>query len=302
MRPTDVSPFIGAISAIRLSNYRSYFSTVDDQDLYACYQWNGELSRSFLPLIHLVEVTLRNAYHKALSAYYSQAHTGVMSDSYRWYLHTNFAWGSQKTLEKAAGGKLNLPSSKPDDVVSKQTFGFWTNILAEPSTPWGTVLPNVFPNTTKSWSLGKHRDSLTCRKRLINDLRNRISHWEPVWKQSDLMEERILRPGSAPLRVYAPATTNPSQSISRLMLIHDRTVSFLEMMNLDLANAYKDSYSHEHFVWVCSEAGLESFRGYERRKEMSMTNAKRSFSSIMASKSILTINNGKTRVRIQPLG
>lgn len=302
MRPTDVSPFIGAISAIRLSNYKSYFATVDDQDLYSCYQWNGELSRAFLPLIHLVEVTLRNSYHRALSAHYSQAHTGVMSDSYRWYLHTNFARGSQKTLEKAAGGRGVLPTSKPDDVVSKQTFGFWTNILAEPTTPWGPVLQVVFPNTTKNWSLGRNQDFLTCRKRLINDMRNRISHWEPVWKQSDLMEERILRTGSSPLRVYAPATTNPTQSIARMLLIHDRTMSFLEMMNRDLANAYKDSYSYEHFAWICSEAGLESFRGYERRKQMSMSNAKRSFSSIMASKSILTVTNGKTRVRIQPLG
>lgn len=302
MRPTDVSPFIGAISAIRLSNYNSYFSAVDHQDLYACYQWNGELSRSFLPLIHLVEVALRNAYHRALSAHHSQVHTGVRSDSYRWYLHTNFVRNSQKSLEKAANGAANLPTAKPDDIVSKQTFGFWTNILAEPLTPWGVVLGSVFPNTTKSWVHGRNRDFLTCRKRLINDLRNRISHWEPVWKQPDLMEERILRTGSSPLRVYAPATTNPAESIARLQLIHDRTVSLLEMMNRDLSNAYKDSYSYEHFVWVCSEAGLESFRGYERRKQMSMTNAKRSFSSIMASKSILTVTNGKTRVRIQPLG
>jgi len=297
LRPVDVRPTLNALSPIRLGNYKTYFNTVDDYDLYGCYQWNGELSRSFLPIIHLLEITLRNAYHRELSRHHSVIVQNNRVDSFEWYNHV-------KLTNHSAGSIRNTLRSrnKPDDVISKQTFGFWTNILSESVTPWGTVLKNIFPNVTRNWAHRSNRDWLEARKLVINDLRNRIAHWEPIWKLPDLMEERILRPRAAPLKVMSPAPTNAEQSIARLRMYHDRIVALLHAVDPDLSGSYLDSYTNEHFLWVCSEAGLASFRACERRIEVSASIGRRDLLRFMRGKTIVTVVNGGQRMRLYPMG
>ncbi|MDC6379927.1 Abi family protein [Pseudomonas graminis] len=297
MRPADIAPTLKALSPIRLGNYFSYFNAVDDFDLYACYQWNGEVSRSLLPLIHLVEVTLRNAYHRELSRYHSGVRLGRPQDSFDWYNHVRLSPHSQRAIAKVLRTR-----TRPDDVISKQTFGFWTNIFSESTTPWATVLKDVYPNATRNLAHSSNRDKVEARKQLINDLRNRIAHWEPIWKLPDLMEERILRPRAAPIRLVKPAPTNPEQSIERLRLIHDRMISLLDTVDPLLAHNYQDSYTYEHFMWVCSEGGLVSFRASQRRQELSLTVAKRDLARIMRGNAIVTVTNGRQLMRIHPLG
>lgn len=297
MRPFDIAPVLNALSTIRLGNYKTYFNTVDDYDLYGCYQWNGEVSRSFLPVIHLLEVTLRNAYHRELSRYHSLAVQGISADSFEWYNHVRLSDHSKKSIKNTLKTR-----TKPDDVISKQTFGFWTNILSESITPWGTVLKDVVPNTQRNWAHRSNRDWLEARKLLINDLRNRIAHWEPVWKLPDLMEERIIRPGAAALKVVSPAPTNPEQSIARLRMYHARIVAVLDLVDSKLSGSYLDSYTNEHFMWVCSEAGLASFRACERRKEVSPSIGRRDLLRFMRGKAMVTVVNGKNRMRLYPLG
>ncbi|RON55956.1 Abi family protein [Pseudomonas frederiksbergensis] len=301
MRPLDVDPFIKALSTPRLRNYRSYFNAVDDHDVYACYQWNNEVSRSLVPLIHLVEIVMRNAYHKELSRFHSQRLNQPIVDSMNWYDHLSLTkhndGGLSKTLKK-----LKKKSSFTDhDVVSNLTFGFWTNISKETNTQWGVVLPLVFPNTNRNFSLAKNTDWLEARVGLVNDIRNRISHWEPIWKRGDLMEERVIRPGSAPLKVAHLAPTTPEQSIQRVNTEYDRTLSLLAMMDKDLAAGYTDSHNHEHFKWVCSEEGLSSYRAYKRRATIPFSMAKRNLSSLVKGQTMLTITHGGVRFRITPL-
>lgn len=307
MRPLDVDPFIKALSIPRLRNYKAYFNTTDDQDVYACYQWNNEVSRSFVALIHLVEVVMRNAYHRELSRFHSHRLGNAVVDSMDWYNHMVFPktpknqvidGGLKKTLDKLK----KRSHYTHHDVVSNLTFGFWTNIVKETTTQWGAVLPLVFPYALRNLALGKNQDQLRLRVGLVNDMRNRISHWEPVWKRGDLMEERIVRSGSTPLKVVQPAPTTPEQSIVRLNTEYDRTLSLLAMLDKDLEAGYIDSHGHEHFKWVCSEAGLSSYRGYERRAAIPFATAKRNLSSLAKGRTVLTVTHGNTRFKITPLG
>jgi hypothetical protein len=302
MRPLDVDPFIKALSVPRLRNYKTYFSTADNQDVYACYQWNNEVSRSFVALIHLVEVVMRNAYHRELSRFHSQRLGQTIVDSMDWYNHLNFGKNGDGGLSKTKTKLLGRSHFTHHDVVSNLTFGFWTNIVKEANTQWNVVLPLVFPYSTRNLALGKSQDQLRARVWLVNDLRNRISHWEPIWKRGDLMEERIVRPGSAPLKVAQPAPTNPEQSIVRLNTEYDRTVSLLGMLDKDLEAGYIDSHGHEHFKWVCSVAGLSSYRGYERRATIPFSTAKRNLSSLAKGRTVLTVSHGNSRFKITPLG
>lgn len=301
MRPLDVDPFIKALSIPRLRNYKAYFNTTDDQDVYACYQWNNEVSRSFVPLIHLVEVVMRNGYHRELSRFHSQRLNQIVVDSMDWYNHLSLTKHNDGGLSKTTRKLKKKTSYNDHDVVSNLTFGFWTNIIKETNTNWGVVLPLVFPNATRNLAQSKNQDWLEVRVGLVNDLRNRISHWEPIWKRGDLMEERVVRPGAAALKVVQPAPTTPELSIKRLITEYDRTFSLLRMLDKDLAAGYLDSHNHEHFQWVCSEVGLASYRAYERRESLPFSTAKRNLSSLARGRKVLTVSYGNSKFKITPL-
>jgi len=295
LRPLNVRSSIDALSAPRLSNYHLYFNVVDDHDLYACYQWNNELSRAFLPCIHLLEVTLRNTYHRELSLYYSQTKVGKSKASFDWYNHMQLKGKSLNAI------KDSLKKSKnPDQVISKQTFGFWTNLPDELSTPWDQVLPNVFPNMTRNWAKPQNIDWLYARMRLINDFRNRVAHWEPVWKLGPLIQETRPRHGVQPVSLKPPTST-PQESVDRLKMVHDRATSLLNGLNSDVYATYVDSYACEHLKWICSMEALNAYRNYERRTEMRLHDAKRKLTRLIQSKSVVTITHRGVAARLVPL-
>lgn len=295
MRPLNVRSSIDALSAPRLSNYHPYFNVTDDHDLYACYQWNNELSRSFLPCVHLLEVTLRNLYHRELSLYYSSLKSGKLLTSFDWYTHIKL---SGKSLSEIQGAVRKRKT--PDQVISKQTFGFWTNLPDEPTTPWDKILPNVFPNINRNWAKTQNTDWLYARMKLINDFRNRVAHWEPVWKLGPLHQETRSRAGSK-IASLKPPTTTPEESVTRLKMLHDRITSLLKGMDLGVYDTYIDSYSCEHLRWICSIEALTAYRNYERRSEMRLCDAKRKLGRLIQNKSIVTISHKGLSARIVPL-
>ena len=58
------------ISEPRLRSYREVFEHQSDEELYGAYEWNKAVVACFAPLNQIVEVTLRNAIHNALSDRY----------------------------------------------------------------------------------------------------------------------------------------------------------------------------------------------------------------------------------------
>ncbi|NWF10040.1 Abi family protein [Pseudomonas salomonii] len=297
MRPLEVKSTLAMLSAPRLSNYATYFNTSDEHDLYACYQWNNEVSRSFLPIIHLIEVSLRNAYHRELSLYFSKLQTGRATSTFDWYIHAKLDIKSREAVDK-----ILVKTTRPDDVISRLTFGFWHNITETKDIPWAQLLPKVFPDINRSWSTRPKRDWLYVRVKMVNDFRNRVSHWEPIWKLGDLFEERRHRSGDAPLTLISPSTKNPSESIVRLHTLHQRMSALLDGLCKKTGKTYRDSYSHEHLRWVCSTAGISSFRSSEEHTTIEEADTEKSILRIMNERKITTVKNGKKSVaRIFPL-
>ncbi|WP_185749776.1 Abi family protein [Pseudomonas luteola] len=293
MRPINVQPTLLALSTPRLSNYTPYFGVSDDFDLYACYQWNNELSRSFLPILHLIEVSLRNAYHKILSLHFSS----LMSSSYPWYGCINLSAKSKKEVDKAL-----RKTNRPDDVISRQTFGFWLNLPDTKGVPWEIIHKEVFPYSSRNWKKLPNQDWLYARIKMINDLRNRIAHWEPIWKIGPLFEEARDRSGRHLLQQLAPATVSPAESIFRLNMYYDRMRSLLSLINPDLVNTYEDSYTHEHLSWICSMQGLKTYRASTRNRTITVSQFKRCLNSAIKSKNLITISlKGEPCARLMPL-
>lgn len=252
--PKSLTSLVEAISHPRLSNYRSFFSTVGDAQALGVYQWNEELSGALFRVISLVEVVLRNQFHKALGSRYGVVGTAGSRD---WYQHIGLNQLSRQKIKeithhKPHGGTWlpRVPARSPDDVVSKLTFGFWPHLLDVPADslgnniPWDSIILDVLPGHRQRqrtyWAKQASKDAFFARMDLCNELRNRIAHHEPVWKLGALMEESRARLHS-PLVQVLPAPVTPADAVDRLHLYYDRLSELLHWLSPALAQAYKGS-------------------------------------------------------------
>ena len=64
----------------RLATVQAFFKTKTDQDLLGCYAWNQAVGAGLLPILGDLEVTLRNALHRALSQHFGNV------DSFDWMM------------------------------------------------------------------------------------------------------------------------------------------------------------------------------------------------------------------------
>lgn len=250
-----------------------------------------------MPVLHLIEVTLRNAFHRELSTHFASTKKHGSNTSNNWYDQVKLSPKSKKALEK-----VFTKTTRPDDVISRLTFGFWPNLLDCADIPWATVLPCVFPNSNRNLAHVRNADQITTRLHMINDIRNRVAHWEPLWKFGPLMPERKRRKGDAPLVPVSPATTTPDESIVRMTTLHDRMASLLVMLDSDVGRTYKDSYAYEHFAWVCSTEGLTAYRSGKRNKAMPLSRVKRNLRQLIRKKQLITITSTSGSIaRVIPL-
>lgn len=130
----------------------------------ALYEQNVALSEALYGLLHWLEVAVRNAVHDALTAGYRTP---------AWYDKAPFSPYWQAEVVKAKQKASNVPGK----VVAELTFGFWVELTSRPNQNilWlGHGLRNAFPHTTLQ------RDQIHTRLKIIQRLRNRISHHERV--------------------------------------------------------------------------------------------------------------------------
>lgn len=272
MQPSNIAATIEALSGPRLSSYRTFFNPANDLELYGIYCWNDAISASLTALLNNLEVTMRNAFHRELSARYGSAAGTASSD---WYNDLRLVPRSLEkvraiTHRRRAGRQVPLyPSPSPDDVVSKLTFGFWKHLLDAAHdhrgnrVDWGAILTALLPNHANSnpayWAKQRRQDVLFARIDLVGDMRNRIAHLEPVWKAGPLLQEGRARPTFTPAAVlHAPAT--PQEAIDRLKLVHNRAYELLYWLSSARADDHRQSAAHGRFRHLASKDGLDGFK------------------------------------------
>ena len=309
MQPANIQQTHIDISVARLSSYRSMFRGANDYELYGIYCWNEALSATLFRLISITEVVMRNRFHAVLSLHKHNHNSVGRNESNDWYEHIAL---STKSAEKIRAEthyhhkrsrtwrpKRHQPSA--NDVVSRMTYGFWPKLLDVNVIPWGQLLPQIVPGhrykDSKYWSVVKHQDAFYARLELVNRIRNRIAHFEPVWKQGKLYEERRERPGTPKLIVeyYAPST--PQDTIHRLRLIHERTTELLKWLSPDRCSDYFNSYVESHFNWLCSIEGLTAYMQQQPSQNMTMSQFKREINSLLKRKVMVSVSR-----RNEPVG
>jgi hypothetical protein len=280
----SLAALVSAISHPRLSNYRTFFNATDDAQALGLYQWNEDTSSALFRVISLVEIVLRNQFHKVLSVHHGTVGSTASRD---WYVDLALPQESKQKVKKILERKQHgtwvprLPTPSADDVVSKLTFGFWPHLIDVNTTTagapvdWSILLPAILPGhrqkTATYWAKQASQDAFFARMDLVNELRNRIAHHEPVWKLGALMEESRPRLHYTPA-VVAPAPSTSAESLTRLGLYYARLTELLAWLSPSLAKEFSGSEADTRCKMLLTERTLAHYRGRQQIGRVQIAN------------------------------
>lgn len=249
--------FFAQMSEPRMRAYRVGFRTKSDAELLGVYLWAQATSAAFQPFISLTEVTLRNAIHVSLSLQTS----GHQSDSYPWYdqhapgglvlTNPSKTASSVDELLLTATGLRRNPQPTPDKVVSELSFGVWSDVLASqlPRLHQARTFTDVFSNYPNSkpahWSHGPNRVLIVDRVKKLQKLRNRVSHFEPVWSRSTFQG--------------AQAGPHWSQAVRALRVCKGELEELLQWISLPSWEIYRDSFAAQWLNRLITTDAVKSF-------------------------------------------
>jgi len=158
--------------------------------MIANYFWNVCLCEALYPALNAIEITLRNSIHSNLSRRYDDDH---------WFDRPNLLEDRQRKQVEEAYQRLRL-RHRPENagrIVAELHFGFWSSLLNRPyeGSFWAPngyeLLRRTFPDASR-----RLQKPTLFRSRVyeINTFRNRVFHYEPIWKLADLarIHEQIL--------------------------------------------------------------------------------------------------------------
>jgi len=181
------SQFVGAlypwVSRDRLEAYRP--PNGSDLDMAVTYLYSIVLSEALYTPLGVLEVTLRNGVHAALTASYG---------SPAWYdlrgvLEPNQADDVVRAKRRIAA--LGKPVN-PGRVVADLHFGFWVSLLSSlyDARFWrpdkARLLKRAFPNIPVPL---RQRTTIYARYNTLRALRNRVFHHEPIWNRPTLVQD-----------------------------------------------------------------------------------------------------------------
>lgn len=166
------------ISEERFAPYRQDADRNDIQDGYGRYFWNVALSESLYPGLQGLEITLRNRIHETAASGFGKEY---------WF---DEALASQELrVFREIMKRLNR-QEKPATVgqlVANSHFGFWVSLFNSryEGILWPGLLKAVFPAMPNRL---RTRRNLSSRLNGIRKLRNRVFHYEPIWKYPNLAQ------------------------------------------------------------------------------------------------------------------
>lgn len=189
--------FLETHSRPRSGVYRRVFRTQTDVEAAGAVLWGQAMSMTLMSLALTFEVTIRNRIHVSLSRQASaKAGYTPAVDSYPWYDHT-LGWHKlegetfQKVESLLCGplGARLTHQPPPDSVISRLSFGVWSNILdAQLPTPAieARTFREVFPHHPKANQHWRYQPNCKSAVQTVKDVqtwRNRIAHCKPVWSE-----------------------------------------------------------------------------------------------------------------------
>jgi hypothetical protein len=151
----------------------------DFEKAYRLYKANIELSEAFYPVLSVLEVCLRNAINEQLKKHFN--------DSY-WFknhLPKEFRPFIVEAEQKIVSQHKTVTADK---IIAELNFGFWNRLFNRNYTSllW-KPLRLIFKNTPKHL---RQRDTVADHLYRIRKLRNRVYHYEPIFRNLQDVEKQ----------------------------------------------------------------------------------------------------------------
>jgi hypothetical protein len=168
-------------TAISSPRFGRYFQACGDQDrALALYKANVALSQQLYGVIGVFEVILRNSVDRHMIV---QQGKQWLEDAVAPDGNFDINPGCEDTYHSVQDAihRLGLLYTH-DGLIAKLTFGFWSYLFAPKQfAATGSTLLSVFPNRP----FGTKQKIIFQNLVKINELRNRIAHYEPVCFEKD---------------------------------------------------------------------------------------------------------------------
>lgn len=162
---------IRAISPERLQKYMGA-SKGDSSKALELYKENAILAASFYPFLQGIEITLRNAIHREMSAKWGE----------NWFDKAPLGRKEREMIEKSI--RYLQADFTSGHLLADLSFGFWIRLL---STHYYQAL--WVPCLYKCFKIRKHQKQIHAQLVDVLDLRNRIAHYEPIFMR-DLKDDK----------------------------------------------------------------------------------------------------------------
>lgn len=252
----SVAQVLDRLSAARLVPYGAAFMPNSPEAKLGCYLWAQALSASLHPFVGLIEVVLRNAIHQSLSlqvtarasvsaAWYDRAVPGAIA------LKGKSLERIEQRLCEGTPPTRRLIQPSPDAVVSGMSFGFWPNLLEGLSNRHAPrTFTDVFPHHPHSkppyWSREANKLAALTQVKRLQQLRNRVCHFEPIWKP------HAISPGHGSPRHW-------SHAVAALRKFHAEMLDVLVWISPETAAAYRASFGWDWFNKLCTTHAVNGF-------------------------------------------
>ncbi|WP_244881209.1 Abi family protein [Micromonospora maris] len=158
----------------RLGPYQAAVGGDLDQAV-ALYEWNAKMSGVFWITLGHVEVLIRNAMHRQLTDWSTQAHGEP-----RWYLDPGQVLAPRRREEIAEARRRATRDGRqetPGRVVAELTFGFWRYLLIS------SYDRSLWPHLRNAWPSKQLRREVHNPVADLHEFRNRIAHHEPIYNR-----------------------------------------------------------------------------------------------------------------------
>lgn len=152
------------------------------------YNANLKISQAFYPLLGCLEVILRNQLHYALAKSFNDSNW-IINQKTGFMIHPSLTYKNQKKktvknyylLNNVQDAEKNLTKKRvvltPGRIIAEQTLGFWTSMYDKTHY---TILKGIPGSIFRKLPTGYGRKEISKALKDIRDLRNRISHCEPI--------------------------------------------------------------------------------------------------------------------------
>lgn len=191
-----VGQLVTQLSEARLNPY-FVKSPKDPVHALARYYWNVELCQAFYPLLHTIEVALRNNIDSALHPVFPVAQYDHI-DSWidrrpRVAVHPHAESAIHRSKCKLPGWDestkcFTRKAPTHGDLVANMSFGFWVGLLENTYDSPGKTKVYFWPDHFKTVFPGASGTLMSPLRTAFNQLRhfrNRVFHHEPVWQKRE---------------------------------------------------------------------------------------------------------------------